>query len=66
MGQTSSHKHIRHDFIKNANLNNPNYHLSQSSYANTEYGMEDMMEDEGPMINSRNYVRRIYFSLSII
>jgi hypothetical protein len=57
MGQTSSHKHIRHDFIKNANLNNPNYHYSQSSYANTDYGMEDMMEDEGPMINSKNYVR---------
>lgn len=74
MGQTSSHKHLRSDFVKNANLNPSSYMgnssgSAQSGYSSTlDYTHDDLIEDDeilAPSINSRNSYVKIDFYISI-
>ncbi|CAF1077484.1 unnamed protein product [Brachionus calyciflorus] len=61
MGQASSHKQMRNDFLKNAHVNPQTGYNTQSSYnPSMDFGYQgdDMIEDEevsiGPTIGSRN------------
>lgn len=59
MGQASSHKQMRSDFLKNAHIN-PQLGNQSSFNPGMDYGFpgEEMIEDEdvsiGPTIGSRN------------
>ena len=74
MGQTSSHKHLRSDFVKSANLNPSSYMgtssgSAQSGYSSTlDYTHDELIEDDeilAPSINSRNSYVKIDFNLNL-
>lgn len=69
MGQTSSHKHLRNDFLKNAHITPQTGNIGHPEYnPSIEYSgfqQDDVLEDEEvscPTINSRNSYVKIHSS----